>query len=124
VPTAEGREAVLLARGRCVVVFDRQAEQQDDSNQVLAQRMSSEFGAALAALVHDDDLFELHLFEQGTLIDQNSSWPGYPDDAGDDGGPTPAGGVPEVLTTVAARVDPRAVDEILREDYVFEYTRH
>lgn len=119
---ADHRVAFVLAHGGSVAVFDRQAEQQDGSNQVLAQRLSSEFGAALGTLVHDDDLLEFHVFEQGTLIDQYSSWPEYHDD--DDDKPAPAGGNPAVLTRIAAAGDPSAVEEILREDYLFEYERH
>jgi hypothetical protein len=61
------------------VVYDKETENQDARVLIdLACQLSQEFKCtALAALVHDSDIFAYWLFEAGSLTDEFNSVPGY-----------------------------------------------
>ncbi len=87
---------VSPATSGCVVVFDRISDEDEAALCELASSLSEEFQCpALAALVHDGDLFLYWLYEAGRLVDEYDSAPAY---FQTDAEPTPPkGGNPEAL---------------------------
>ena len=65
--------------GGYTVVYDEETENQDDADLMgLASQLSRALECpALAALVHDSDIFAYWLFKTGTLMDEYDSAPGY-----------------------------------------------
>jgi hypothetical protein len=106
------------------VYFDEQADTQDDSEikhvgEVTSRGLKS---PVLAVLNHDDDILAYWLFENGKLIDEYCSWPGY-----FNGGPeTPSGGDADKLCAAfAAAENVQAVDEVLhKKEFDFAMDRH
>jgi hypothetical protein len=76
---AESRRAYVVKSGEFVVVYDAASESQDvDVLSRLAADLSKRFACpALAALVHDDDIFACYLYSSGKEIDRYDSNPGY-----------------------------------------------
>jgi hypothetical protein len=87
---------VSPATNGCVIVFDRISDEDEGALCELASNLSEEFRCpALAALVHDGDLFLYWLYEAGRLVDEYNSAPAY---FQTDAEPTPPkGGNPEAL---------------------------
>jgi hypothetical protein len=115
---------VTPERNGAIVVFDAQIESQDAKDiDRLAGPISTRLGcAALIALNHDDDLFFYALLENGKLIDEYNSWPGYFDGAVRE----PVGGDARKLAA-AFGVPDRAdqLDRLLHgTEYAFETERH
>jgi hypothetical protein len=121
----EGRTAFVspVERG-CCVVFDQATESQDSEVleklvKLLSKRLKC---AALAVLIHDDDLLFYTLYESGRQTDEYASRPGFAD--GRD--LPPEGGAARAL---AAAFDAHAragvVERILHEgEYALETERH
>src|SRR5688572_24805790 len=63
----------------CVVVYDRESEDQDiEVLKKLASSLSSKLKcAALSVLIHDDDVLIYTLHENGKVTDEYISWPKY-----------------------------------------------
>jgi len=121
-PTAEG----------VTVVYDAEAESQDDTVVSLAKRLSAEHHCvAWALLNHDDDLLRYWLFDGGELVDEYDSSPGY--FTGEGGGPS-VGDARKLCAAFGAVDAAEPVEDVLRynravEDqqsgrYVFETERH
>jgi upstream activation factor subunit UAF30 len=120
-----GRDAfVAPPHNGAIVVFDAQIETQDARDidgfvNPLSQRLHC---AALAALNHDDDLLYYALLEDGRLVDEYNSRPGY-----FEGTATPPSGGDARKLAAAFGVPDRAeqVHELLhRVAYTFETERH
>ena len=81
---ARGRQAYVgPAADGFVVVFDEQSEDDPELGAELARELTSELGGvALAAMVHDDDVFLYSLARDGQVVDRYDSWPGFPDGPG------------------------------------------
>ena len=100
------------------VVFDKLMDEQDsEAIEKLGRDLTKTLAcAALAAVVHDDDVLYLWLFQKGRVRDRYDSMPGYfdPDDDGESG---PAGGNAELLCRAFGRADHvERVEELLRAD--------
>ena len=92
------RYRVVPAKNGWTSLFEEQASEQDDRRiRDLAGGLSRDLHVpAIAFLVHDSDIACFWLFDNGQLLDEYNSDPGYFD--GDaDGPPTPSGGRPDVL---------------------------
>jgi hypothetical protein len=121
----EGRTAfVSPVRSGCCVVFDAETEAQDAAvlerlGQHLSRRLRC---AALAVLIHDDDLLYYALHESGRLTDEYSSRP----DLFDGGEGPPEGGVARALAAAfEARARTGDVERILHHaEYALETERH
>lgn len=120
-----GRDAfVAPPHDGAIVVFDARMETQDAKEiEGLASPLSQRLHcAALATLNHDDDLLFYALFEDGRLVDEYNSRPGYFD------GKTaaPAGGDARKLAAafgVLDKVEP--LHHLLHgAEYTFETERH
>ena len=122
---AAGRSAfVSPAVNGCCVVFDAAAEEQDAAElERLVKPLSKRLRcAALAVLIHDDDLLYYALFESGRMTDEYNSRPDY----FESGTRPPEGGAARAL---AAAFDAHAragdVERILhRGEYAVETERH
>lgn len=123
-PTQEHVIAYLRERGRdayvsptmqgVTVVYDHACEGQDtDLIQAMTGDLSGAFDCpALAALLHDDDVFMYWLFRSGRLADEYNSEPAYWDDSRPS---EPSGGDPRAICAAfgAERAEPE-VEAILR----------
>ena len=125
-----GRTAyVTPEREGCVMVFDSEAEEQDQEVIAkMAKAGSMMFKCpVLAVLNHDDDIFWYQLYVQGKLVDQYDSTPGYFDGDGDSG---PEGGDAKKLCSAFGSQNVAEVEKILRKSaedddgYVFAVERH
>lgn len=124
---ARGRQAYVgPAMNGCVVVFDEQSEDDPDLGADLARELTAELGgAAVAAMVHDDDIFLYSLVRAGEVVDEYNSRPGYFE--GDD--TPPSGGNAQLLADVFGSGGAGTVERILRAPakqgaYFFETARH
>src|SRR5215469_9709716 len=82
-----GRSAIVSPiQDNCVVVFDKESEEQD--NKIIAELASWLSGQLscplLAVMNHDDDVLWYQLYLNGELVDEYNSTPGYFDDSGDE----------------------------------------
>ncbi|MGH7677397.1 MAG: hypothetical protein ACRENU_02950 [Gemmatimonadaceae bacterium] len=122
---------VSQAQGGCVVVYDKESEDQDiEVLRKLAGSLSSKLRcAALAVLNHDDDLLMYSLHDNGRLVDEYSSSPGY-----FESGPAeaPEGGDASTLCRVFGVANTSGVEEVLHmangggsgEGFIFQSERH
>jgi hypothetical protein len=126
----KGRTAVVTPDyNGCVTIFDEQSDKQDPKIiSDLATRLSNEFGCPiLAVLNHDDDILWFQFYENGKLLDEYDSTPGYFDGAEPS---TPTGGDAKKLCAIFGAGDVTAVEKILRkalldeDGYVFAFQRH
>lgn len=128
---AAGRRAYISApMNGCIVVFDRETEEQDTQSLTdLAALLSARLEcAALAVLNHDDDVLSYTLCERGKVVDEYNSSPAYFADSPEE---APSGGDSVILCS-AFGADARAdeVAAVLRiasmEDggFAFETDRH
>jgi hypothetical protein len=126
-----GRKAVVAPpRNGCVVVFDEQSDEQDAKLiSALASRLSRQFQCpVLATLNHDDDLLWYQLHENGKLIDEYVSSPGYFGESVESS--DPAGGDARKLCAAFGATDVATVESVLRrsfgddEGYALELDRH
>jgi len=129
-----GREAyVSEPMNGCTVVYDRECDDQDiEVLKKLASSLSAKLKcAALAVLIHDDDVLIYTLHENGKLTDEYISAPGYFDDSADSD--SPEGGDATVLARAfGAEGNVGQVESALREQsapgtgdgFVFETERH
>jgi hypothetical protein len=92
------RYRVVPATSGWTSLYEEQASEQDDRRiRDLAGGLSEDLHvAAIAFLVHDSDIACYWLFDNGQLLDEYNSDPGYFDQE-PDGPPSPSGGRPEVL---------------------------
>lgn len=126
-----GRNAIVTpSENGCLVVFDEQSDDQDQQIiDDLASRLSSECQCAvLAVLNHDDDILWYRLYQDGELIDEYDSSPGYFDPEAEPS--APAGGDAQRLCTAFGASNVPQVNTILRksscddDSYVFAFERH
>lgn len=92
------RYRLAPAKGGWTSLYEEAASGQDDRRiRDLAGGLSKDLHtAAIAFLVHDSDIACYWLFDDGQLLDEYNSDPGY-FDPDTDGPPSPAGGQPEIL---------------------------
>jgi len=132
VAALKGREAyVSQPVNGCIVVYDRESEDQSKALPKLAGTLSAKLKcAALAVLIHDDDLLEYTLYQDGKLADKYVSWPAFLDDSASE---SPEGGDAEVLARAfGAESNIDQIESVLRqtragnrdEGFIFEYERH
>lgn len=129
---AAGREAyVSQPVNGCVVVYDRESEEDIEVLKKLAGTLSAKAKcAALAILIHDDDVLVYTLHQNGKLTDEYVSWPAFFDDSASE---SPEGGDAEALARAfGAEVNVDKIESALRESragdseegIVFEFERH
>ncbi len=96
------------------VVYDRECEDQDtDALEALAANLSREVGCtALAALLHDDDVFWYALYLNGVHADEYNSDPAYFEDSEPE--PPSGGDARIVCAAFGAETAEAAVETILR----------
>jgi len=129
---AAGRKAyVSPPMNGCVVVYDHESEDQSKALNKLAGSLSAKLKcAALAVLIHDDDLLVYGLFQDGRLMDEYVSWPALFDDSASE---SPEGGDAEILARAfgaESKID--EIESVLRETragnrdegIIFESERH
>jgi hypothetical protein len=119
---------VTPAIGEYVVVFDEEADWQDDKAiQSVGEILSREtHSPVFAVLNHDDDVLAYWLFEDGQQTDFYNSAPDYfesydefeTEDTGQ------GGDARRLCTTLTATASPEQIEHILRGDYVFAIERH
>ncbi len=119
------RPSLALFRGGCVVVFDRQSE--DESNTELGLDLSERFNCPVLAVInHDDDVLVYQLFEGASPVDEYCSCPAFFDPAEPE---SPTGGDVNRLCAAFGSTNLSEVDSILRRPsdergYVFAIDRH
>lgn len=124
------RAAVSPSRDGCVVVFDEESDEQDTKVIVnMASWLSYEFSCpVLAMLNHDDDVLRYFLYDNGVLVDEYDSAPGYFQAGGGTAGPV--GGNAKKLCAAFGAGDLATVEQILRapaaagDGYMVELDRH
>lgn len=132
VEALRGRRAIVTPKiGDYIVAFDSICDEQDvDGIQALTSRLSRELlCAALAVIVHDDDVFAYFLYQEGVLIDWYNSSPSYFNFGSADEPAAPSGGSAKCLCETFGVRRPEQIDQILRQrpgktGYVFETDRH
>ena len=127
-----GREAYVSPTvGRFTVVYDALSECQDHGLLAhFAGQLSRRLGATtMASLMHDDDVLMYWLFQEGELVDEYSSAPGYFED--EDGAATPprGGDARRLCLAFGAAGAEGEVEGVLRAfgagaRYAFETDRH
>src|SRR5207253_8734698 len=92
------RYRVVPAKSGWTSLYEEQASEQDDRRiRDLAGGLSADLHVpAIAFMVHDSDIACYWLFDNGQLLDEYNSDPGY-FDSDADGPPSPSGGRTEVL---------------------------
>jgi len=98
------------------VVFDEAIEEQDtEAIEQLSQLITKEMSCvAMTAVLHDDNVLYLWLFEKGKLRDHYNSCPAYFDDSLS---PEPSGGDSRAICSAFARPDcAKKVEKLLRID--------
>jgi hypothetical protein len=126
-----GRRAIVAPeRSGCVVAFDQESDDQDmGCIAALASRMSGSLRCPVFVVVdHDDDVLWYQLYDNGELIDEYDSTPGYFDPAAKPS--LPAGGNAERLAAAFGASDVDAIEAVLRKSsfgkggYTFAHQRH
>jgi hypothetical protein len=128
----EGREAfVSRAQRGCIVVYDRECEDQDiEVLKKLGGLLSAKLRcAALGILNHDDDVLIYMLHDNGKLVDEYNSSPAYFDSGP---GEPPEGGDASRLGSAFGIASTGGIEEVLHmpngagsgEGYIFESERH
>lgn len=110
-------------------VFDAECDtQKTEAIEDLSALLSARFKCpVLSVLNHDDDILVYWLYNDGVLIDQYNSCPGY---FGGPGGPEPEGGdAGEICKAMGQPEARQRVEEILRtsseeDESAFEVDRH
>jgi len=131
--TAQREALVSQPANGCIIVYDRESEDQDiDVLKRLGGLLSTKLRCvALAVLNHDDDVLAYWLHDNGKLVDEYVSAPAFFDDSSDS--EEPDGGDAEALCRAfGADSGAAKVEEILRtrragggnQGYVFEVERH
>ena len=115
----------------CIVVCDKESEEQDiEVLTKLAASLSARLRcAALAVLNHDDDLLVYLLHDNGRLVDEYNSSPGYFESGPGD---PPEGGDASKLCRAFGVANTSGVEEVLHmangggsgEGYIFQVERH
>jgi hypothetical protein len=132
VSALKGRRAcVTRQQDGCVLAFDEGSEDQSKSKiAALGECLSRDLACTVWAICnHDDDILRYLLYQDGALIDEYNSCPGYFEE---DGEIEPAGGDAKALCAAfgAKEEDVAVVDRILRnststgERYVFAFQQH
>jgi hypothetical protein len=132
VEALRGRRAIVTPKiGDYTVAFDSVCDEQDiDGIQMLTSRLSRELRCpALAAIIHDDDVFAYFLYQEGELTDWYNSSPSYFDFGSADEPDPPEGGNAERLCATFGAGRPELLEEILRQRpskdrYAFQTERH
>jgi len=129
-----GRSAIVTPeQDSCVVVFDEEADEQNQEIIVeLASRLSGQFSCPLLTVLnHDDDVLWCQLYLSGELVDEYNSAPGYFDAKDEDAAMAgPEGGDAQKLCAAFEANTITEVEEILRkpsadeDGYVFAIERH
>lgn len=126
-----GRKAIVTPEDNgCIVVFEEQTDDQDmEFIGHLATYLSENLHCSVLAVVdHDDDILYYQLYEDGDLIDEYDSTPGYFDPSAEPS--APAGGNARRLCAAFDASDNAAVEKILRKSsfgkdgYSFAFQRH
>lgn len=129
-----GRSAIVSpVQDNCVVVFDKESDEQD--YKIIAELASWLSGQLycplLAVLNHDDDILWYQLYLNGELMDEYDSTPGYFDDSRDEATRVrPKGGDAQKLCSAFAVNSVKDVEDILRKPshdkngYIFAVQRH
>jgi hypothetical protein len=128
----EGREAFVSRPQRgCVVVYDRECEDQDiEVLKKLGGLLSTKLRcAALGVLNHDDDVLIYMLHDNGKLVDEYNSSPAYFDSGP---GEPPEGGDASRLGSAFGIASTGGIEEVLHmpngggsgDGYIFESERH
>lgn len=79
-PDGADRSIVVIAHpdGDWVGVYDEESEQQSGMHQALGEELSRALSThAVSILVHDSDVLQMDLFQNGRRLDTFSNWPGY-----------------------------------------------
>lgn len=121
------REAyVSKPQGDCLFVYDKVCDDQDvEEIKQVGQRLSRDLNVPVFAIMnHDDDILCYWLFDQGKVLDEYNSNPGYFD--GEEG--SPRGGNADLLAQAFSALKRReAIESILQggeEEYDFAIDRH
>lgn len=121
------REAyVSKPQGDYLFVYDKACDDQDEEEiKQVGQRLSRDLNVPVfAVLNHDDDILCYWLFDQGRVLDQYNSNPGYFD--GEEGGPK--GGNADLLAQAFSALKRReTIETILQgneDEYPFAIDRH
>lgn len=117
--------------GVFTTVYDADCDLQDEKKlRALAEDLSRELGcAALAVLNHDDDILMYMLYENGALLDEYNSTPGYFSGNEEDSGPR-GGNAAELCRAMGAAENAQEVERILRrsgledDEFLFAVDRH
>ena len=121
-----GRTAIIAPSDNdCVVVFDSECDTQDQAViSELGEKLSVELKATvLAVLNHDDDILWYQLFQNGKVVDEYDSMPGYFDEDSDHSGAL--GGDAAKLAAAFGVEDELGIARILKSDkYAFAVERH
>src|SRR5262245_6134532 len=118
------RYRVAPDKGGWTSLYEERASQQDDGwIRDLAGGLSRDLHvAAVAFLIHDSDIACYWLYDDGRLLDDFNSCPGYFDDDADGPGPR-SGGRPDVLSRYCrAGVRQEDLAAILAEEALFAET--
>lgn len=122
--TANRKAFVGPTSNGMTVFYDEISDSQDDSQiKHVGSTVSKDLNVTvLAVLNHDDDVLCFWLFENGTLVDEYNSCPGY--FSGED--ETPVGGDANRLCSIFNTLsDVNQLDSILRSiEYLFAIERH
>lgn len=132
---AADREAYISGPHHgCIVVYDSETEEQDiDELKTLGALLSRELRcAALAVLVHDDDVLVYALYDGGLLMDEYVSAPAYFDTAAANSESPEGGDASRLCRAFGADGKATTVEQILRTErvggsgggFVFETERH
>jgi hypothetical protein len=128
---AERDAFVSRPQNGCIVVFDRECEEQDiEVLKKLSATLSAKLRcAALGVLNHDDDILMYVLYESGKFVDEYTSSPAYFDTGP---GEPPEGGDASALCRAFGCATTFGVEQVLQtpngagdgDGYVFESERH
>jgi Ankyrin repeats (3 copies) len=112
---------VSAAKNGWTSLYEERASQQDDDRiRELATNLSKDLRVpCVAFLVHDSDFACYWLVDDGKLLDEFNSCPGYFDDD-DDGSANPSGGQTDVLLPYCRPgVEEKQLEALLREETLF-----
>ena len=124
-----GRNAIVTPTDRnCVVIFDEESDSQDPLVvEALGKALSSGLGCTVLTIVnHDDSILIYQLIQNGEVIDEYDSCPGYFDfSATEIEGPS--GGDAAKLCDALGIDNREQIEKVLQggiDDYVFAFERH